>query len=291
MPAPVSADAALAQVQSSDRVYIHGGCATLTPLFEALARGAATLHEVETVALHMEGPAPHVVPELTDHLRHNAFFIGPNVRDAVNEGRADFTPVFLADVPALFTHGSLPLDVALIQVSPPDAYGYCSLGVSVDVAQPAAESARHVIAEINAQMPRSLGDAFIHQSRFNACIETDRPVIEYARPVVRSEHERIGRQVATLIDDGATLQMGIGAVPDAVLMQLGDHKDLGVHTEMFSDGVIDLVEAGVITGARKPIFTGMIVSSFVMERGGCTTSWTTTRSSPCTPATRRTTCA
>ncbi|PZC43276.1 MAG: acetyl-CoA hydrolase [Chloroflexi bacterium] len=264
MQTPVSADQALAQVRSGDRVYIHGGCATPTPLLAALARRAASLEDVETVALHMEGPAPHVDASLAGHLRHNALFIGPNVREAVNAGRADFTPVFLSDIPALFSQGPLPLDVALIHVSPPDAHGFCSLGVSVDVAQPAAEAARHVIAEINAQMPRSLGDAFIHQSRFDAYIETDRPVLEYAPPRLTAVHEQIGREVATLIEDGATLQMGIGAVPDAILQQLGGHKDLGIHTEMFSDGVIDLVESGVITGARKPIFTGMIVSSFVM---------------------------
>ena len=255
---------ALAIVQSGNRVYVHGGCATPIPLLQALADRAAALQNVETVALHMEGPAPHVDPRLDGHLRHNALFIGANVREAVNAGRADFTPVFLADIPALFQGDALPLDVALIQVSPPDAHGFCSLGVSVDVAQPAAESARHVIAEINAQMPRSLGDAFIHRSRFGAEIETDRPIIEIARPQLTDVHERIGRLVASLIDDGATVQMGIGAVPDAVLQQLGQHKDLGIHTEMFSDGVIDLVEAGVVTGARKPIFTGMIVSSFVM---------------------------
>ncbi|GMU40825.1 MAG: 4-hydroxybutyrate CoA-transferase [Chloroflexota bacterium] len=263
MPA-VSADAALAHVRDGMRVYLHGGAATPTPLIEALARRAASLRDVETVSLHLEGPAPHVDPALEGRLRHNALFIGANVREAVNAGRADFTPVFLSDIPALFTGGPLPLDVALIQVSPPDAGGFCSLGVSVDVARPAAEAAGYVIAEVNRQMPRTLGETTVHLNQIDAYIETDRPLHEIARPEPTEESRRIGQQVATLIDNGATLQLGIGAVADAVLGALHGHRDLGIHTEMFADGVVDLVEAGVVTGARKTLHPGLIVSSFVM---------------------------
>lgn len=263
MPA-VSADDALHHVRDGMRVYLHGGAATPTPLIEALARRAASLTGVETVSLHLEGPAPHVDPSLEGHLRHNALFIGANVREAVNAGRADFTPVFLSDIPALFTGGPLPLDVALIQVSPPDADGFCSLGVSVDVARPAAEAARYVIAEMNRQMPRTLGETAVHLNQIDAYIETDRPLHEVTRPEPAEESRRIGEQVATLIEDGATLQLGIGAIADAVLRALHGHRDLGIHTEMFADGVVDLVEAGVVTGARKTLHPGLIVSSFVM---------------------------
>ena len=255
---------ALGSVGDGARIYLHGGAATPTPLIEALATRARELRGLETVSLHLEGPAPHVAPQLAAHLRHNALFIGGNVRDAINEGRADFTPVFLADIPALFSDGTLPLDVALIQVSRPDAHGFCSFGVSVDVARPAAGAARLVVAEVNAQMPRTLGESFIPFDQIDAYIETDRPLHEIADATPSEVQRAIGRRVATLVDDGATLQLGIGGVAGAVLAELGGHHDLGIHTEMFSDGVIDLVEAGVITGAEKRIHRGLIVSSFVI---------------------------
>ncbi|MDP2327702.1 MAG: acetyl-CoA hydrolase/transferase C-terminal domain-containing protein [Dehalococcoidia bacterium] len=263
MPA-TTIQAALNYIQSGMRVYLHGGAATPTPLIEALAERALSLTGVETVSLHLEGPAPHVAPALEGHLRHNALFIGANVREAVNAGRADFTPVFLSDIPRLFTDGTLPLDVALLQVSPPDADGMCSMGVSVDVARPAAEAARFVIAEVNRQMPRTLGESTVHLSQIDAYIETDRPLWEIPPPDPTEVSRRIGEHVATLVEDGATLQLGIGAVADAVLRALRGHRDLGIHTEMFADGVVDLVEAGVITGARKAVHPGLIVSSFVM---------------------------
>lgn len=255
---------AFAPVTDGARVYVQGGAATPTVLLEGLARRAANLTDVTTVSLHLEGPAPHVAPEMAGHLRHNALFIGANVRQAVQEGRADFTPAFLSDIPAMFRDGTLPIDVALVQVSPPDAHGYCSLGVSVDVARPAAEAARHVIAAVNPRMPRTLGDSFLHRSRFDAVIEVDTPLHEVSSPPPTAAAEEIGRHVASLVDDGATLQLGIGAIPEAVLSALRQHRDLGVHTEMFSDGVVDLVERGVITGARKRVHAGRIVSSFVM---------------------------
>jgi 4-hydroxybutyrate CoA-transferase len=255
---------AFASIGDGARVYLHGGCAVPETLLAALCEWALDHERIETVSLHLEGEAPHVAPELEGHLRHNALFIGANVRDAVNEGRADFTPVFLSDIPTLFTNGVLPLDLALLQVSPPDQRGRCSLGVSVDVALAAALAARYVVAEVNAQMPRTLGHTTIHVDQIDGFIEIDRPITE-PPPAPSSEvHRAIAEHVAGLVDDGSTLQLGIGAVPDAVLVALEGHRDLGVHTEMFSDGVVDLVEAGVITGARKRLHPGQVVSSFVM---------------------------
>ena len=222
------------------------------------------LNGVEVVSLHTEGPAPHVAPEMAGHFRHSAMFIGANVRRAVQEGRADFIPIFLSEIPALFRSGALPLDVALVQVSPPDRHGFCSLGTSIDVSLAAVQEARYVIAQVNPQMPRSHGDGLLHVSRLDAMVEVDEPLPESA-PAQPSELERaIGRHVAGLIEDGSTLQMGIGAIPDAVLGSLHSHKDLGIHTEMFSDGLIDLVERGVVTNERKRIHPGKIVATFVV---------------------------
>jgi acyl-CoA hydrolase len=186
------------------------------------------------------------------------------VREAVNTGRADFTPVFLSDIPALFSNGTLPLDLALLQVSPPDEHGRCSLGVSVDVALAAAHSARRVVAEVNARMPRTLGHTTIHVDEIDGFIEIDRSIREVPPRPVTDVHRAIAAHVAELVDDGSTLQIGIGAAPDAVLAALRDHRDLGVHTEMFSDSVVDLVEAGIVTGACKRLHPGQVVSSFVM---------------------------
>ncbi len=255
---------AMRAVTDGQRVYIHGGAATPTPLLHALKERARGLRDVQTVSMHLEGPAPHVAPDLEGHIRHNALFIGANVRLAVAEGRADYTPVFLSDIPRLFADGGLALDVALIQVSPPDSSGYCSLGVSVDVAQSAVRHARTVIAEVNEQMPRTLGDSLVHSDEIDFAIRSDRPILEVARAHLDERHVAIGRHVASLVDDGSTLQMGIGGTVDGLLAQLRDHRDLGIHTEMFSDGVVDLVEAGVVTGGRKRVHPGQIVSSFVM---------------------------
>lgn len=255
---------ALAPLRSEMRVYVHGGAATPTSLLDALVARAADLHDVETVSLHLEGAAPHVQPELRGRIRHNALFISANVREAVNRGDADFTPVFLSDVPALFTDGTLPLDVALIQVSPPDSNGYCSLGVAVDVARAAADAAGYVVAQINEHMPRTRGDTLVHVDAIDAGVASNQPLHTVAPRSLTPEQRAIGKLVATLIDDGATLQLGIGGVAEGVLAALGGHRDLGVHTEMFSDGVVDLVEAGVITGARKRVHPGRIISSFVL---------------------------
>lgn len=262
-PAKDPADAVSA-VRSGDRVFIHTAAAAPQQLVRALADRAPELSDVEIVSLHTEGPAPYADPEHADSFRVNALFIGANVRGAIQEGRGDFLPIFLSEVPALFRSGVLPLDVALVQVSPPDKHGFCSLGVSVDASRTAVHEARHVIAQVNPRMPRSHGDGLIHVDRFHAMVEVDEPLPESPPPELSEEEKAIGRHVASLIEDGATLQMGIGAIPDAVLAALTGHRDLGVHTEMFSDGLIDLVERGVVTGEKKRIHPGKIVASFVM---------------------------
>ena len=260
------AAAAVASVRSGDRVFVHGGAAVPRALVAALvARGrAGELREVELVHLHTLGPAPYAAPELAGAFRHRALFVGANVRAAVQAGRADVVPVFLSDIPALFRTGRLPLDVALLNVSPPDAHGFCSLGTSVDVAQAAAAAARTVVAQLNPAVPRALGDAFVHVSRFAATLAVDAAPVEEAPAAPTAVDAAIGAHVAGLVEDGATLQLGIGAIPNAVLAALRGHRDLGVHSEMFSDGVVDLVEAGVITGARKPVHAGKVVASFVV---------------------------
>ena len=263
-PRTVSAEAALACVRSGDRVFLHGAAATPQVLLHALSARAAALTDVEIVHLHANGPAPHVAPEMAGHLRHRALFIGANTRQAVNDGRADFVPVFLSDIPHLFTSGSLPLDVALIHVSPPDAHGFCSLGTSVDAAKAAVESAGLVIAQVNPRVPRTLGDSFIRLDQLDLLVEADAPLLTHDPEPIGEVERQIGIHVASLVDDGATLQLGIGGIPNAALAAMTDKRDLGVHTEMFSDGLLDLVEAGVVTGAAKTLHPGKIVTTFLM---------------------------
>ncbi|MEJ7837718.1 MAG: acetyl-CoA hydrolase/transferase C-terminal domain-containing protein [Thermomicrobiales bacterium] len=261
-PAYVSAEEAVRLIQPGDRVYLHEVAMTPHELVDALVRRAGELSDVETISLHTEGPAPQVAPALAGRIRHNALFAGANVRAAINEGWADYTPVFLSDVPGLFADGTFPLDVALLQVSPPDRHGFCRLGVSVACARAAADHARVVIGLVNPRVPLTLGNSAVHLSRFAALVETDRPLpVVEPRPVGDIE-QRIGEQVARLVEDRATLQMGIGAIPDAVLSCLTDRSDLGVHTEMFSDSLVDLVEAGVITNRYKNTWRGRVVTSF-----------------------------
>ncbi|MBI3977698.1 MAG: acetyl-CoA hydrolase/transferase family protein [Chloroflexi bacterium] len=255
---------AVAVVESGWRVFVQGGCSTPTALVEALTARGRALSNVEVVHIHTEGPAPYVSPELAGHFRHRALFIGSNVRSAINEGFADYSPVFLSDIPALFQSGRLPLDVALLHLSPPDAHGYCSFGLSVDCSKAAAESARIVIAQINPQMPRTLGDSFLHLSQIDYAVAVDAPPYTLRPEPVDEVARRIGECAAGLVEDGATLQIGIGAIPNAVLAALHGRSDLGVHSEMFSDGVLDLVEAGVITGARKTLHPRKIVATFLM---------------------------
>jgi 4-hydroxybutyrate CoA-transferase len=261
---PVSAAEALSYVRSGDRVFVHTAAAAPTVLVEALAARAGELTEVEVVHLHTEGPAPYAEPGMEKSFRVRCLFIGPNMRQAVAEGRADYVPGFLSEVPALFRLGILPLDVALVQVSPPDKHGYCSLGVSVDGSRAAVECARRVIALVNPNMPRTHGDSLVHVTRFTATVEGDAPIHEHARPRLSEVERAIGRHVAAMIEDGSTLQMGIGAIPDAVLGALKDHKHLGIHTEMFSDGLVELWERGAVDGSEKRVHPGKIVATFVM---------------------------
>jgi 4-hydroxybutyrate CoA-transferase len=260
----VTADAAVAAVESGHRVYLHGGAATPTRLVEALIRRAPQLERVEIVHLHSEAPAPYLLPGMVRSFRHNALFIGPNARAAVEQGIADYTPCFLSEIPSFFAPGGqLPLDVALIQVTPPDAAGNCSLGISVDVALAAAESARVVVAQVNPSMPRTHG-AVLPASLIDFAFESDEPLHEHLAPGPTEVTRAIGRKVAELVTDGATLQLGIGAIPDAALEQLTNHRHLGVHTEMFSDGLVPLIERGVVDGARKTVLPGIAVTSFVI---------------------------
>ncbi|NOK63593.1 MAG: acetyl-CoA hydrolase/transferase family protein [Chloroflexi bacterium AL-W] len=264
LPRVMTADDALALVHSNQRVYIGGGCGVPNPLLDALVQRADYLRDVEIIHMLTAGDDPTTAPEYHDSFRHNALFIGANTRQAVHDGRADFTPVFLSDIPRLFRSGVLPIDVALIQVSSPDRHGFCSLGVEVGCTLPAAQLARTVIVEMNAQMPRTLGDSFIHMSRINAFVETDRPLHEAPQGASNEVTDQIGHHIAGLIPDNATLQLGIGAIPDAVAKSLYHKRHLGIHTELFSDGVVNLVEAGVITGEAKTLHRGKLVAGFLL---------------------------
>jgi 4-hydroxybutyrate CoA-transferase len=260
----VSAEKALEAVESSMRVYIHPGCAEPEVLVHALIARAPELRDVEVVHMMTLGNAEYAKPEMEGHFRHNAIFIGSNVREAVNDGRADYTPIFLGEVESLFETGQLPLDVALVQVSPPDAHGFCSLGVGIDATLTAAKTAKHVLAEINDQMPRTYGDSFLHVNDFEAIVESSHPLCELPRTDIQEVHRGIARNVASLIEDGSTLQLGIGGIPDAVLPELLGLRDLGVHTEMVSDNVIPLIESGVINGRLKTIHPRKIILGFVL---------------------------
>ncbi len=259
-----NAEEAVKIIKSGDRVFVHGASATPKQLILAMTARASELRDVEIVHLHTEGPAPYASAKYIESFRTNALFVGANIREAVNEGVADYIPVFLSEVPGLFRKGILPLDVALVQVSPPDRHGFCSLGTSVDVARAAVQVAKYVIAQINPNMPRTHGDGLIHISHIDSAVVVDDPLPEFP-PGESSEAEKsIGRYCAELIEDGATLQMGIGAIPNAVLNALAGHRDLGVHTEMFSDGAIDLIEKGVINNEKKRIHPGKVVGAFAM---------------------------
>lgn len=258
---------AVACIRSGDRVFIHSAAAAPQVLIDAMVARAPELRNVEIVHLHHEATAPYVEPAYRESFRVNSLFIGSNVRKATNDSLADhidYIPVFLSEVPLLFRRRLLPIDVALIQVSPPDKHGFCSLGVSVDATLAAVETAREIVAVVNPCMPRTHGDGNIHHSRIAHAVWQESPIHESEIPVPDQVQMQIGQHVASLVENGATLQMGIGAIPNAVLAALTDHKDLGIHTEMFSDGVVDLVERGVITGRYKKRHHGMIVSGFVM---------------------------
>ncbi len=259
-----SVSEAISSIPAGKHIFVGSGAAEPLGLVDELVAQADRFADNEIVHLLTLGPAPYVDPSCQDRFRHNAFFIGANVREAVHEGRADYTPVFLSQIPGLIRSRRLPIDVALVQVSPPDRYGYVNLGVSVDVVLAAIESAHLVVAEVNPQMPVVHGAGYLRMDQIDCWVEVDRPLPELERDPLDEVASEIGRLVATLISDGATLQLGIGQLPDAVLSNLRNHKDLGVWTEMFSDGVIDLIENGNITGRHKSIHPNKVTSSFTM---------------------------
>lgn len=260
----VTADEAVKVVKSNDRVYVQAAAATPTVLTKALANRATELRNVEVCHLHTEGEAPYANPELVESFHVNSFFIGANVRHTLTAGNGSYTPVFLSELPNLFRKNVLPIDVAFIHVSPPDSHGYCSLGVSVEATVAAIENAKIVIAQVNPQMPRTFGDGILHVSEINYLVEVNLPIHEHPVAAFSKEEEKIGEYVASLIEDRSTLQMGIGSIPNAALSKLKNHKDLGLHTEMFSDGVIDLIESDVINCNYKGTLRGRALATFLI---------------------------
>lgn len=261
----VSAEQAVSHIQSEQRVFVHGGVATPVALLEALVdKAKGRLTNVELMHLHTEGPARYADDEYAECFRVANLFVGANLRGRVGSERVDYLPCFLSEIPALLRSGRRRIDVALIHVSPPDAHGYCTLGTSVDVARAAVDVAPLVIAQVNPNMPRVHGDGFVHLSEIDYMIEVDSPIPEHRPEELSEEEKAIGRHAASIIEDGSTLQMGIGAVPDAVLAELTHHRHLGIHTEMWSDGVLRLVESGAVDNTKKKVHPGKIVSGFVM---------------------------
>lgn len=260
----ITAEKALQKVQSNDNVFIHTGAAIPAALVSALAKRKNELKNVSIYQLHTEGEAPYACEDCAGAFNIHAFFVGKSTRQAVQSNRGSYIPIFLSEIPYLFKNGVIPVDVALISVSPPDKHGYCSLGPSVDITLAAVKNAKTVIAQVNKFMPRSHGDGLIHIDHINYFVEEDKQ-LPLALPGELSEVEkRIGENIAGLIEDGSTLQMGIGAIPNAVLSCLTNHKDLGIHSEMFSDGILPLVESGVINGRLKKEKNGLIIGSFAI---------------------------
>ena len=255
---------ALEAVRSGDHVWIQSGCGTPSPLVDALVARAPELHNVEIIHMKTLGDADYTKEEYNGVFRHRGLFLGDNVREAVVAGRADYTPIFLGEIEGLFTSGSMPLDVVLMQVSPPDDHGYVTLGTTIDCTLNATRCARTVIAEVNERMPRTHGETAIHVNRISAIVETSRPLLELHPEPFTAMHRRIAENVASLIPDGATLQTGIGGIPDAVLSCLGDKHDLGIHSELVGDGVIDLMESGVLNGERKSLHRVKAVIAFIL---------------------------
>lgn len=260
----VTAAQAVQVVNSGNRVYVQAAAATPTVLTKALAERAGELRNVEICHLHTEGEAPYANPELRDSFHVNSFFIGQNVRHTLTAGNGSYTPVFLSELPRLFRKNVLPLDVAFIHVSPPDSHGYCSLGVSIEATIAAIENSKYVVAQVNPQMPRTFGDGVIHVSEINYLVEVDEPIYGHEPDAITEQEAQIGIHVASLIEDESTLQMGIGSIPNAALSNLKNHKNLGLHTEMFSDGVIDLIESGVINCNYKGTLRGRALATFLI---------------------------
>lgn len=261
----ITGEEAVSVIKPGDRVFVHGGAATPHFLLQKLADRAQSLWNVEIVSISLQGDAVIADKKYRENFRINSLFVSQNVREAVNEGRGDYVPIFLSEIPILFRKGILPIDVALVQVSPPDKHGFCSLGVSVDIAATAVRTAKTVIAQVNPRMPRTLGDGLVHVNDFHGLVEASEELPE----VVSSDSSgdiafRIGAHCAELIEDGATIQMGIGSVPDAVLASLHNHRELGIHTEMFSDGLISLIQGGVVTNQHKKRYRGKTVTSFLL---------------------------
>jgi 4-hydroxybutyrate CoA-transferase len=260
----VSPDEAVAGIRSREQVYVHGGAATPSVLLDALVARAPELHDVGMIHFHTEGPGPHLAPEMAGHFRHRALFIGPNARAAINEGRAEYIPVFLSDVPVLLRRGVIPVDTVLVNLSPPDRNGFCSLGTSV-IGMPAAiRTAKTVIAQFNPAMPRTLGDSFVHVDEIDLAVEVDVPPYPFDTYSGGETEARIGQYIADLVPDGATIQMGIGEIPSAAARAMVGKRDLGIHTEMVTETVLDLVEAGVVTGKRKEINNRRVVGTLIL---------------------------
>ncbi len=259
-----SAEDAVSVVKSGDRVYLSGNAATPYNLMRALAARKDELRDVELVHVLLLGDDPLSKPEMEGHFRHNSLFVGPADRKAINEGRADYVPIFLHHIPDLFYSGIMPLDVALLHVSPPDEHGFMSLGVEVLASKAAAEKAKLVIAQVNEKMPRVLGDSFLHVSRFHKIVEVSEALPQLQKSPISEVERMIGKYIADLIEEGATLQLGIGGIPDAVLAALASQRDLGVHTEMVSDGVMEAIEAGIVTGAKKTFHPYKVVITFAL---------------------------
>lgn len=259
-----SAEAAVKHIKSGNRVVTGHACSEPMELVKAMVNNKDAYKDVEIVHMVAMGKGEYTKPEMEGHFIHNALFVGGSTRVAVNESRADYTPCFFTEIPRLFKDNYLPVDVALIQLSKPDEHGYCSFGLSCDYTKPATECAKLVIAEVNAQMPRTMGDSFIHISEIDHIVETDYPIVELQPPQIGEVERAIGENCAKLVNDGSTLQLGIGAIPDAVLLFLKDKKDLGIHSEMFSDGVVELVESGVINNSKKTLHPGKMVVTFLM---------------------------
>ncbi|MBL7846766.1 MAG: acetyl-CoA hydrolase/transferase family protein [Cyclobacteriaceae bacterium] len=260
----ISGEEAVKVIKSGDRVFVHGGAATPHYLLRKMVERSAELYDVELVSISLQGEAPFADKKYKDNFRINALFVSENVREAVNDGRGDYIPVFLSEIPKLFSRNVLPVDVALIHVSPPDKHGYCSLGVSVDTVISAMKYAKHVIAQVNPRMPRTLGDGIVKADYFDALVYHEQELPEVGNGPLSEISMRIGQHCAELVENGATIQMGIGSIPDAVLASLGNHKELGVHTEMFSDGLIPLIQSGVVTNEHKKKHRGKVVTSFVL---------------------------
>jgi len=259
----VAAEEAMALIKSGQKIFVHGAAATPTPLLEALC-SRSDLSDLSLYHLHLEGKVPFSQPEYRDKIRSVSLFTGPSLRSPIEQGWADFIPIFLSDVPALFLSGAVKLDVAILQLSPPDSHGFCSLGTSVDAARAAADCAQIIIAEINQQMPRTHGDTMLRFDQIDAFISTDRALIETSSHPASPVEASIADFVAELVEDGSTLQMGVGAIPDAVLHRLKSKQNLGVHSEMFSDGLIELVKCGAVNNKLKNVFPHVVVTSFVM---------------------------